>query len=93
MIDVQKKRRRNEGITSEYVRSYDNGWVFCRRNVRIDGAMEATAIKSLMCLGLDFGAVDMIDLEFLPLVLEVNTAPGIEGTTIQKYADAIRGLL
>jgi glutathione synthase/RimK-type ligase-like ATP-grasp enzyme len=42
-------------------------------------------------MGLDFGAVDighrLIDNQFF--VFEVNTAPGLEGTTLDKYAKAI----
>jgi glutathione synthase/RimK-type ligase-like ATP-grasp enzyme len=40
-------------------------------------------------LGLDFGAVDIghriIDNKVF--VFEVNTAPGIEGTTLQRYVN------
>ena len=46
---------------------------------------------AIKALGLDFGAVDIIynEAEDQHYVLEVNTAPGLEGTTLQKYTEAI----
>jgi D-alanine-D-alanine ligase-like ATP-grasp enzyme len=48
------------------------------------------AIKAVNCLGLYFGAADVIwnDKEQRAYVLEVNTAPGLEGTTLENYANA-----
>ena len=47
--------------------------------------------RSVNLLGLDFGAVDighrLQDNKFF--VFEINTAPGIEGSTLDKYAKAI----
>jgi len=47
------------------------------------------------CLGLDFGAVDIIynqkkDVSF---VLEVNTAPGLEGSTLNEYVKEFNNAL
>ena len=46
-------------------------------------------------LGLDFGAVDIIwnEKQQQGYVLEVNTAPGLEGETIINYANAIEELI
>ncbi|MNY63636.1 hypothetical protein D3C86_2006230 [compost metagenome] len=46
-------------------------------------------------IGLTFGAVDVIWNEYRhqAYVLEVNTAPGLTGTTLEKYAEAFRGLM
>ncbi|MNY81884.1 hypothetical protein D3C86_2236870 [compost metagenome] len=43
-------------------------------------------------LGLDFGAADVIwnDHRKQAFVLEVNTAPGLTGTTLEKYAKALK---
>lgn len=53
--------------------------------------IETEAIKAVNALGLDFGAVDIVTEKNtgIPYVLEVNTAPGNEGTTTQKYVDSI----
>lgn len=92
-IDVQEKRKRNgyEGKVNSEVRSYDNGWVFCRKNVNIPETAIQESIKAVLALGLDFGGVDVVwnEKENKSYVLEANSAPGIEGTTVIKYADAI----
>ena len=58
--------------------------------------MEPTGLRDISrdavtALGLEFGAVDIIynDKSKKLFVLEVNTAPGIEGATVTKYKDAI----
>jgi len=43
-------------------------------------------------LGLDFGAVDVVmskGRNSLPYVLEVNCAPGLQGTTLTNYKKAV----
>jgi D-alanine-D-alanine ligase-like ATP-grasp enzyme len=46
-----------------------------------------------MTTGLDFGAVDVIwnAQKEKPYVLEINTAPGLEGQTIADYAAFFSG--
>jgi glutathione synthase/RimK-type ligase-like ATP-grasp enzyme len=45
-------------------------------------------------LELTFGAVDILrDINRVSYVLEVNTAPGLEGTTLTNYERAIRSAL
>lgn len=76
------------------VRSYANGFIFQRNNVPVSAARSALAIEAVSTLGLDFGAVDIIeDKHGKFYVLEVNTAPGIEGQTTPAYAGAIKELL
>ena len=45
----------------------------------------------MLAVGLKIGAVDIIwnELENKCYVLEINTAPGLEGTTLVKYTEAI----
>ena len=48
------------------------------------------AIKAVEALDLDFGAVDIIETRQGEIfVLEVNTAPGLEGKTVESYGNAI----
>ena len=51
------------------------------------------ALNAIEDLQLDFGAVDVVVSGYSDnsFVLEVNTAPGIEGTTVKKYVEAIEG--
>ncbi len=98
VIDECHKRKRNQAERPDsfntFIRSYDNGWVFCRDGLVPDPARHALAISAVTALGLDFGAVDMIynEREQKYYVLEVNTAPGLEGTTLTKYLDVFRRL-
>lgn len=76
------------------VRSYANGFIFQRNNVPSSVVRDALAVQAVSALGLDFGAVDIIeDKNGKFYVLEVNTAPGIEGQTTPAYAGAIKELV
>lgn len=91
---VQKKVR--QGVKPNYhVRSYGNGWVFAREGVILPDCVKEESIKAVAALGLTFGAVDVGYNELLneACVFEVNTAPGIEGTTVQKYKEAFEEML
>jgi glutathione synthase/RimK-type ligase-like ATP-grasp enzyme len=93
VIDYVKKRRRFDDEPTEEqneVRSHDNGWIFTRENLRRLERIEELAINAVKALGLDFGAVDIVkDFDNNCFVLEVNTACGIEGTTLENYKQAI----
>lgn len=93
-IDIQKKKRRAENESDGLIKNLDNGWVFCRENITAPKSVYDTAIKAVSTLGLDFGAVDIIwsTSHNKSIVLEVNTAPGLEGTTLDRYAEAIRSV-
>ncbi len=91
---VQKKKRNTEARPSNFstfIRSHTTGWVFCRDGVSPSDVRNATAIAAVNALCLDFGAVDIIynEHEDKHYALEVNTAPGLEGTTLEKYVEAL----
>jgi len=92
VIDVSEKRKRR-GIDRDdgYIRNLANGWVFCRDGIVEPADLRDLAIRAVQALGLNFGACDIIwnERENKCYVLEVNTAPGLEGTTLQRYVDAI----
>ena len=93
VIDVQKKRRRN-GVERSTVRNLENGYVYTRENVVAPAMVLQCAVEAIAALGLDFGAVDILCTEGGEArVLEVNTAPGLEGTTVEKYAAALNRLI
>jgi len=96
VIDYQQKRLRSdmpEGFKPNYqIQNLENGFIYARENVQPPKTVMDNAIRAVAQLGLDFGAVDVIynEKKSLAIVLEVNTAPGLQGTTIQSYANAIR---
>lgn len=98
LIDVQRKvRDPNREPTDWHVRSHDNGFIFVRNGV--EDAMPQDVLQQAQIVaercGLDFGAIDIIFNESrnMAYVLEVNSAPGLVGQTIESYADAFRHLL
>ena len=94
IIDYIQKRKRNDIPETEYnkyVRNHCNGWVFCRDNIIERDDLKTIAIDAVKALGLDFGAVDIVTTKKgTAKVLEVNTAPALEGTTLERYKKAIQ---
>jgi hypothetical protein len=88
--------------TNPLIRNSSNGYVFSSNiNAELDEdgsyidpkffMLTEHSIHAVQALGLDFGAVDLIvGKDGKTYVLEVNTAPGIEGVTINKYVSAIQ---
>lgn len=97
MIDfVQKKRvssERRDDSFNPYISSMEHGWVFTRTDVPEVPSAIRIAKQAVSALGLDFGAVDIMFYEGRSYVLEVNTAPGLAGTTLVKYGNALRRLM
>jgi len=100
VISLQRKAR-NRGVADEnvnwQVRNHSNGFVFVRQNVEAPDGAEAAAIETVRNIGLDFGAVDVVyydnNREGQGIkVLEVNTAPGLEGQTVNDYAQFFLGV-
>lgn len=97
VIDRQQKRKRrdddDELRANPYIRSHANGWVFCREGIECYDELDQAAKDAVEALGLDFGAVDCARCsDGRVCVYEVNTAPGLEGTTLQSYARAFRAV-
>ena len=100
VIDFTQKKRAKEGSETEspndnLIRSHEKGWVFCRESVTLPNGVANLAIQAVKVLGLDFGAVDIIynEKEKQAYVLEVNTAMGLEGTSINRYGKAFTELV
>ena len=93
VIDFSVKRKRIDAEVSNEVRNLSNGWVFCRSNESLSSDVLEAAKESVRLIGLDFGAVDLAVNRGIPRVLEINTAPGLEGTTVERYKEAIKKLL
>lgn len=91
VIDVQRKAARRDYEGHNYrIRSHNNGFVYVREGVAPDPQVLEQAEKAIKLTGLDFGAVDVIwnNHRGKAYVLEINTAPGLEGQTVANYAKA-----
>jgi hypothetical protein len=94
VIDYIEKKKvlveNRDETFNKYISSINHGWVFSRTSIRDIPEVRAIGLKAVAALGLDFGAVDIVYVDGLPYVLEVNTAPGLSGLTLVKYANAFR---
>lgn len=93
VIDYIEKKKvpsdRRPANFNRYISSLSCGWVFTRSNISNIAQVREQAIRSVNALGLDFGAVDIVFYNGNSYVLEVNSSPGLKGTTLVAYANAI----
>jgi len=99
VVRVQKKvypKQKNKDKEINWkIRNHENGFIFqAAENSEIPRAVLDAAVTSIQVTQLDFGGVDVIwnQKEQKPYVLEVNTAPGIEGRTLEVYGERLRRL-
>jgi glutathione synthase/RimK-type ligase-like ATP-grasp enzyme len=100
VIDVQRKAINSntpKDQINHQIRNHHNGYVYVR-----EGVMEncppmvlEQALLSIQLTGLHFGAVDIIwnKHKEQAYVLEVNTAPGLQGATIEKYSSGLSAII
>lgn len=74
-----------------FVRNYTTGYRYRSPRGELRSQRREAAIDAISCLGLDFGAVDMLlfgeDQD--SMILEVNTAPACSPLTLSAYARAL----
>ena len=92
---VQRKARKNDvpDLRVDWkVRNLKGGFIYANQDVDVAEEAKQQAIISIKALGLDFGAVDIIynELHNKYYVLEVNTACGLAGTTLDKYVEVFK---
>lgn len=89
----QKRRRHDEPNPNWQIRNHANGFNYARDNVDDVPAVREAAAKVFRASGLDFGAVDVIynAKQDRAYVLEINTAPGLEGETVDIYRNFFLG--
>lgn len=91
VIHVQRKARNREVPDPNWrIRNHHNGFIFAINGVDASADVRHQSVLAVAALDLDFGAVDVIENKKGVYVLEVNTAPGLEGTTLEKYAEGFR---
>jgi len=82
---------RRESDAHSWIRSSVTGWkIDYSKSHTILKDRRILAAKAVSALGLDFGAVDIgIVASGKAAVIEVNTAPGLEGSTVDAYVKQI----
>lgn len=97
VFDVQRKARRTEDTEEDVnwkIRTHTNGFIFIRNTQPPQQQVIDKALRVMEILELDFGAVDVIWNTHYEraYVLEVNTAPGLEETTLDNYVTQFNNL-
>lgn len=97
VVDVRRKGLRsdfNKDFANWKVRNHDNGFVFVKNDVDPPEDVLTESILAVAVCDLDFGAVDVVWNNFRnkAYVLEINTAPGLEGSTIDSYSEGFNWL-
>ena len=78
------------------IRNHDNGFIYEQQNVELPKQVGYAAADMIQFLteniDITFGAIDLIynKKQDKGYVLEVNTAPGLTGTTLKKYVDIFK---
>lgn len=98
VVDIQRKARKKDVPDDQVnwkVRNLANGFIFARGEEALGNVPQDVldqAVKAVAALGLDFGAADVIynDKQKKAYVLEVNTAPGLSGSTLDGYVERIK---
>lgn len=93
VIHVVEKRKRKdwEGERESKVRNLANGYVFCSDNVVEPNGLRELALRAAKVTTSDFKGVDIgwNEKKDELFVIEVNSAPGIEGTNVDRYIEEI----
>lgn len=100
IIDVQRKGLRselrgNEGVNWK-IQNLANGFVYVRNESDpVPSCVFDAALAAVSALELDFGAADVIynAKEDKAYCLEVNSAPGLMGTTLTNYVNALSSMI
>lgn len=101
VIDITRKIRRPgvDDTNRPFIWNHDNDFIFVREGISqstIPEQLIARATQAVMDLDLEFGAVDIVvsrggSIRTAPcFVLEVNSSPGMEGTTLARYVEFFR---
>lgn len=95
VVQILEKRRGENYNGESKIRNTANGYVFCQHDITLPAggqtrlhnlALDASKVTDSDFKGVDIGYNEKKDLLF---VIEVNSAPGIEGSNVDKYVEVI----
>ena len=88
-FEIIDKKRKDVSTCDPDIRCSSRGWVHCKNPKDVPQDVAVQAVLATKALGLDFSGVDILYDGKNSHVLEVNTAPGIYGTTVTTLRDMI----
>jgi hypothetical protein len=91
VVHVLEKRKKQGVEGDSKIRNTANGYVFCSENVVEPEGLRELALKASKVTQSDFKGVDVgyNELKKELFIIEVNSAPGIEGTNVTRYVQTI----
>jgi D-alanine-D-alanine ligase-like ATP-grasp enzyme len=97
-VIFQQRKARKKDVADDKVnwkvRNLAGGFIYANQDVNAPDACKQLAIDAVAALELHFGAVDIIwnEKQDKYYVLEINTAPGLTGSTLDAYVEAFNEL-
>lgn len=90
-ITEKRKRAGFQGERDTKIRNLANGYVFCQSVDQLPGGIRELALRAAAVSPSDFRGVDIgyNELKNELFVIEVNSAPGIQGSNLNAYIEAI----
>ena len=93
IVQVVEKRKRSgwDADRDTRIRNTANGYVFCRTVDNIPEGLEQLALRASKVTQSDFRGVDIgyNERNSQLFVIEVNSAPGVEGSNVTDYVNTI----
>lgn len=88
----QKKKKEGAENVNYQIRNHQNGFIYAHQDVDLPQEIKDKCVNAIIAFDLDFGAVDVIynEKQNQYYILEVNTAPGLQGTTLDKYVQMFK---
>lgn len=92
ILTIQRKLKKKGVEVSNEVRNHQNGWIYSHnQGAEASEAVREAALQAFNAYGVDFAALDVIETpDGGVYVLEANTAPGLEGSTINAYVEYLQ---
>lgn len=92
LIQRKAMKKEFEGEVNHRIRNLAGGYIYSRNDIVPPDDVLVQADRLRAALSLDFGAIDLIynEKKKEAYVLEVNTAPGLEGSTVDDYCQALK---
>lgn len=94
VIDVQQKKKKRgfEDQRNTRIRNLHNGYVYTRADIVEPEGLQQLAVDAVAACGYSYGACDIIynEKQNKCFVLEVNSRPGLMGSTVNVYVNAIK---
>ncbi len=93
VFDTQRKVRAPGTENPNWeIRTHANGFIYQRNGLVVPPSVPTVAKAAFIEFELDFGAVDILysERQDRAWALEINSAPGLEGQTLQNYVNILQ---